>query len=191
MGSRSVVAGTTTAYKASTRNHAPNSLINKLKMIAAHEKNRVLTGMICTDPTSASTQGAGVGNTDWNVDLEGGIVVVNGVVKEFADAADYDVHSGSMYTDLHAGDSAIAVLVAKNVAGTVTLEVVKGTPAVTPGQVAPNDAAITAQIGAGNTWIRIADLNIDRTADAVVAQTQNNTTRPVLGVNNDTGIDTY
>lgn len=189
MGARSVAITPTTAYKASMRNNAPNGLVNRIKMIAAHEANRVLSGFLVEDPTTPSSQAAGVGNTVVNVNRSAGLAVVNGVVYYLAKTDDYALHTGSLYTGFANGQSAVITLCLKNVAGTVTLEIVKGAAALTGAQVAPSDATITAQVGAGNTWIKLAEITINRTGDETMTQSIDNGKRPVLGVTVDTSFN--
>lgn len=148
-------------------------------------------GCECETPTTGSTQATGAtGVTDWNVNLRAGVVIVGGVALNVADDADYDVHSGSIVTGLQSTYTVVAALVAKNVSGTVSLQVVLGTAALTAGgtAVGPTDAVIQAAVGAANSWVKIAELTINRTADTTVTQSQDNSKRPMLGVGEDTGI---
>ena len=169
--------------------HSSDKLIQEIEMIRYHEQNKVIAGLRVGTPTTGSTQGSGAaGATDWNVNIEAGIVVVGGVAKDFAAQADYNVHTGSVYPGLTAASkSAIAAIVCKNVSGTVTMVVVEGTVATTGSQVAPTDAEIQAAVGAGNAWVKIAEVTINRTADTAVTQSEDPTKRPLLGVNQDSG----
>ena len=135
----------------------------------------VLNGLLAGAPTTPSAQLTGAGNTTWSVDLTAGTVIVNSVLKEFAAQADYAIHSGSLYTGLTNGKSAIATIVAKNVAGTVTMAVVKGAAATTGSQVAPTAAEIQAAVGAANTYVVLQECLISRTGDTTVTQAQDNT----------------
>jgi hypothetical protein len=184
MGARSKLTGERHIQPAALA-HQGDKLILDLEKLRQHNRNHVQGGMV-KDPTTGSTQASGVGNTDWNVDIDAMVVVVGGVAKHFEDQADYDVHSGSLLTGLSNGNSVIAALVAKNVSGTVSLAVVKGTAATTGSQVAPTDAEIQAGVGAGNDWVKLAEITINRTGDTTVTQSQDNTKRPILGVNVDT-----
>lgn len=86
------------------------------------------TGLMLAVPTAASTQATGTGATVWNIGLEKGVVIVDGVAKEFA-AQDVAVHSA---TQLVAdGQSCVAAVIARNVAGTITVISVKGAAATT------------------------------------------------------------
>jgi hypothetical protein len=168
--------------------HQVGQLFRLVEALRTHFMNRV-EGLIAGVPTTPSSQAAGVGNTTWQVNLSPGFVVVNGVAKDFDVQADYSIHSGSMYTDLHSGDSAIATVVAKNVAGTVSLHVVKGAAAVTGSQVAPSDAAIQAAVGAGNAWAKVSECTINRTGDDTCTQSQVNILRPAPWVTVEPFID--
>jgi hypothetical protein len=168
-----------------------HAISNYFNMIKAHEANRVHAGGIAKDPTTGSSQLTGTGNTTWNVDIEAMIVSVGGVMKELAVQADVAIHSGSFLTGLISGASCIAAVVLKNVAGTVTQAIVKGTPATTGTQVAPTDAEIQTAVGAGNDWVKIAECTLNRTGDTTVTESQDNTGRPVLGVTVDTSFAVF
>lgn len=146
-----------------------------LKALSYGFKNKVANGLMAKAPTNASTQVSGTGNTVWRVDLDKGVVVVGGTAKEFAAEADRVLHTGSLYTSLESGDSAIVTIVAKKAAdGTVTLVNVKGAAAVTGSQVAPTAAEIQVAVGEGLDWVKVAECTINRTADTTVTQTQDN-----------------
>lgn len=131
----------------------------------------VMDGLRSGAPSTGSTQASGVGNTDWNVNVAAGAVVCNGVEKEFAAQADYDVHSGSLL--LADGESVYAWLVAKEAAGTVSMDVVKGAAATTGEQIAPTDAEITAAVTHAN-WTKLGKLLVNRTGDTTLTQSQSN-----------------
>lgn len=166
--------------------HQYDRLIQHLEQLRTYMQNHV-EGIHAATPTTASDQLTGTGNTDWNVNLSGGLAVVGGVAKHFDVQADYDVHSGSYYPSFANGSSAIATIVAKNDAGTVSLAVVKGAAAVTGSQVAPTDAEIQTSVGAGVSWVKVCELLLNRTADTTVTQSEDNTKRPIPAV---TGQDT-
>lgn len=158
------------------------------QQIKVAANNRVLSGLLSAAPTTPSAQITGGGNTTWNINVAAGIAAAGGVLKEFAAQADLAIHSGSKLLDN--GQSVIAALVVKNVTGTVTMVAVKGTVATTGSQVTPSASVIQAAVGAGNDWIRIADLTLNRTADTTVTQSQDNTRQPIMGVNIDTTFGT-
>lgn len=189
MGNRSAVSPTR-HIAPSAAAHQWDKIVQEMEQIRYHERNKVLSGLLATTPTSASTQASGAtGATAWNVNLGAGIVIVGGVAKEFAAQADYAVHSATIVTGLQSTYTVVAALVAKNVSGTVTLAVVLGTAALTAGgtAVAPTDAVIQAAVGAANSWVKVAELTINRTADTTVTQSQDSTKRPLLGVSQDAG----
>lgn len=150
--------------------------------IVAHEKNKVVAGGICSDPTTPSAQLTGTGNTTWSVDHTAVEGIVDGVLGTGAAATDLAIHSGSFLTGLVDGASCVAAVVLKNDAGTISVDVVKGTPATTGSQKAPTDAEIQTALGAGVAWIRLAECTINRTGDTTVTESQDNTVRPLLGV---------
>jgi hypothetical protein len=141
---------------------------------ALDSNNGVYEGLIASDPTTPSSQAAGVGNTAWRVNISAGSCVVNSVDKTHTAQGDFAVHGGSLL--LADGQSVYAWLVEKNVAGTVSTDVVKGAAATTGQQVAPTDAAVTTALGV-STWIKLARLTLNRTGDAAVTQAQNMTFR--------------
>lgn len=141
--------------------------------------DRLMTGGIVKAPTTPSAQltGAG-GNTTWNVNVDALVAVVDGVTKELVATADGSIHSGSNY--IINGNSAIAAVVLKVAAnGTASLVYVKGASAVTGSQVAPTDSAIQTAVGAGLSWMKLAETTLNRTADTTVTQTYDNTKRDV------------
>jgi len=181
MGARSAVA-THPAMNPSSFAHQTQGLAAYFAELAVHEKNKIIRGSVHT-PTTASSQITGAGATDWNVNMSELEAVVNGVYYWLASAADYNIHTGSLYTGLVSGNSAVAAVVLQNNAGTVSLAVVKGAAAVTGLQVPPTDAEIQTALGAGVAWVKVAECTLNRTADTTVTQSQNVQVRPILGVN--------
>lgn len=142
------------------------------------EGSGIVDGMYAKDPTTPSTQATGAGATDWNVDIQAGVVEVNAVLKDFATQADFDIHSGSLVdAGFVVGTSIVAAVVAKEVAGTVSMDKVIGTPATTGSEVAPTDAEIQAAVGAGNKWGKICECTLNRTADTTVTESTDWTVR--------------
>jgi hypothetical protein len=184
MGSRSAVAAATRPYQPSTTRHLPDVVAQMLQQARTHARNQVMTGLRTMDPTTPSVQLTGAGGfIDWNIDLEGGMVVVGGVMVEISEVADFDVSHGSAV--ITNGQSIMAAIVAKNVTGTVTIDKVLGAAAATGDQVAPTDSAITAAVG--SSWVKLAEATVNRTGDLTVTQSQNNLLRPELAVTVDTG----
>jgi hypothetical protein len=154
------------------------SLYDVLKGIVNGLKNRMT--LRADAPTTASTQVTGAGATTWRVNLSAGLAIVDGVVKDFVAQADRVIHSATQLVT--SGQSCVAAIVAKNVAGTITLVDVKGVAATTGAQVAPSDATIQAAVGAGVSWVKVCEITINRTADTTVTQSQDNSKGDV-GIN--------
>ena len=131
------------------------------------ETDGVADGLVAGDPTTPSTQAAGIGNTTWNVNVSAGYVFVNGVGKYHAAQVDLAVHAGSLL--IADGESVIATLYEKEDAGVVTQAILMGTPAATGAETAPTDGDIDTDAGVA-TWIRLAELTLNRTADTTVTQ---------------------
>lgn len=149
----------------------PWTLYDVLKAITDGFNNRLLTVPCCSAPTTASTQATGTGTLNWRVNLANLVVVVAGVVKEFAAQADFVIHNTA--TVVASGQSVVAAIIAKNLNGTVSLLVVEGAAATTGAQVAPTDAAIN-KATANMPWVKLAECTLNRTADTTVTQTCNN-----------------
>jgi hypothetical protein len=163
-----------------------HALARYLQQIKAHEANKVITGLAATTPTTGSTQTTGDAETDWNVDLSAGAVIVNGVLGTFNVQADFAVHDTDQVPGLDSLDTVVSAIIAEVDSGAVGLIVVHGTAATTASgnAVGPTDAQIEAGLStAGNEWVKVCELTINRTADTTVTQSQDNTKRPILGVN--------
>ncbi|MBT8428303.1 MAG: hypothetical protein KJN79_00175 [Gammaproteobacteria bacterium] len=165
--------------------HQTHAVSNYFNQIKTHEANRVHAGGLAGAPTSASTQLTGAaGVTEWRIDVTALLAAVGGVVKELAVVADEVIHDTTVLVTA-AGQTCWAAVVLKNVAGTISMVTVKGTAAATASAVPPTDAEIQAGVGAGNDWVKIAECEITRTADTTVTQSQDNTKRPMFGINVD------
>lgn len=139
-----------------------------------------MIGGLVIPPTTPSVQDAAGGDnhTHWRVDVQAYIAEVGGVAFAQAAQADLLLCDGVLAAGaLHVGDSVVCSIYLRNRAGTVTQQILMGTPAVTGLEVAPTDAQITAACAAGDIWMRIADCTINRTGDAVVTQSENNLVR--------------
>lgn len=171
-----------------------------LSKLRAFSDNCVVTGLLASAPTSASTQATGAtGATALNVNISAGIVAVNGQLKEFTAAVDTSLWDTTVYTGddsgagtttLTNGKSAIVTLVAASSSatrgsGTITLVQVHGATATTGAQVAATDAEIQTKVGASLPWVKIAEVTVNRTGDTTVTQSQNNILRPALGISTD------
>lgn len=160
-----------------------HAIANYFQAIKTHEANRIhASGVGSKAPTTPSTQLTGVGGiTEWRVDIDPIVATVDGVIGQLAAASDLVIHNASVL--LQIGESIMAAIVAKNVLGVITLEIVKGAAALTGSQVPASDSAIQAAVGAGNHWVKISELILNRTADTVLTQVEDNSARPILGVN--------
>jgi len=182
MGTRSAIASLVKDYRPSDMMELSNLVFRLLEEIRVDNANRVVAGGLAKDPTTPSSQATGTGNTAWLINLDAVVVVVDGVMKEFAAQTDVVIHSGSYLTGFASGKSCKAAVVAKLDGSTVTIETVKGTAATTGSEVGPTDAVIQAAMGAGKSWVKLAEDTLNRTGDLTVTQAHDNTARPVLGV---------
>lgn len=137
------------------------------------QNNRVVDGLQLGAPTTPSAQLTGSGNTSWRVNIAAGRAKVGAVAYAPAAQADVVVHSGSNL--LASGQSAIAAIVAKVAAGSVSLVAVKGAAATTGAQKAPTDGEIQLAVGDHVKWVKIGETTLNRTADTTVTQTYDNT----------------
>ncbi len=148
-----------------------------LEYFKPEEDYGVIDGLLVVDPTTGSSQVTGDGNTTWNVDIQAGAVVIDGVEKVFDATADHAVHSGSELMD--EGESVYAAVIAKNDSGTITLDSVVGTPATDGDEEIVEDADITSDVG-HEKWIPLAMIHLNRDGDESVAQTQANRYRSLI-----------
>lgn len=168
-----------------------HAVANYFQQILTHESNRVHEGGRSGAPTSASTQLTGAGGvTEWRINIAALVVAVAGILADIAASADEVIHDTTNLLNA-VGQTCWAAVVAKNVAGTITVVTVKGTAAATASAVPPTDAVIQAAVGAGNSWVKLAECEITRSGDTAVTQTEDNTIRPVLGVSADTNFATF
>jgi hypothetical protein len=130
----------------------------------------VADGLITGAPTTPSSQAVDPGGfTTWNVNVSAGYGFVNAVGKYNAAQVDLAISTGAKIMDI--GQAMYAWLVWKEAAGTVTQQVVLGTAAALGAETIPDDAAITAAVTHAR-WAKLALCHASRTADAVVATTQ-------------------
>lgn len=142
-----------------------------------------VVGMLIKAPTTGSSIAAAA--HDFNLDIEPGLLVVDGVVKEFAAQADVDLSSDgtAVPTGMDTGDSQIFSLIAyKSLAdGDVRLVVVPGDVALDASVEPPSQATIEALFAEGTPWYELARTKIKRTGATTLTQTYDNRVRP-LGV---------
>lgn len=151
---------------------APAAAVTAVPDVA--ELSGVADGLICGAPTTPSSQAVDPGGfTDWNINISAGYVFVNeGGVRVggyFAAQVDFDVSSGVKILEI--GEAVYAWIVAASAAGVVTQVQVLGVAGLLGAELVPDDAAITAGVGHAD-WTKIALIHASRTADAVVATTE-------------------
>jgi hypothetical protein len=130
----------------------------------------VVDGLITGAPTTPSSQAVDPGGfTTWNVNVSAGYGFVNSVGKYNAAQVDLAISTGAKIMTI--GQAMYAWLVWKEAGGTVTQQVVLGTAAALGAETIPDDAAITAAVTHAR-WAKLALCHASRTADAVVATTQ-------------------
>lgn len=161
----------------------PDLMMRLWEEMRVHQANQVLpgTGFLAT-PTTPSAQASGVGNTTWNVNLPDIMVVVDGLQKKIAAAADHSIHGGSFLTGFTSGKSCVARLVVKKDGTSLSVVSVKGTPATTGAEIPCSDEVVTAACGAGKPWVEFAQATLNRTGDATVTEALLDI-RPVWGQN--------
>jgi hypothetical protein len=158
--------------------------------ISFRRQNRVLTGLLASAPTSASTQASGAVAPVWRINSSVGVVCVNdGDMGEIAAQVDGVIGNldAAPSPILSVGQSVIATLICiKNIGWIPALAYLVGVPAVTGQQVALTDSQILSRVrgafgGAAYepTFIKIAKLTLNRTGNTTVTQTQDNTWRDV------------
>jgi hypothetical protein len=149
-----------------------------LEKVEAYLKNHVVDGLTVAGGTTPSTH-ADASTFDFNADVAAGSVVVGGKLKTFAAAADFDVAHGATSPVASGSTKEIVyALVAKNVAGTITLVSVAGTAAASAA-VRPTDAVIQAAVGAGNAWVLVGTFKIVATGAATCTEAADNDVKPV------------
>jgi hypothetical protein len=186
---RSEVSPTRNSVQPSAFAHTTPKVAQELEAVRYHMRNKA-EGCYVYDPTSASTQASGTGNTTWRVNIDRGVIIINGTAYNYAGGADVSVHSGShLMANLY---TCVAAIVAYGT--TPTILAIKGTPALTAGgtAVGPTKAAIQAAVDAaagatGTKWIKLAETTLNRTADTTVTQSHDLSKRSLLAVNEDTG----
>jgi len=137
---------------------------------AVSETKGVADGLIAGAPTTPSSQAVDPGGeTDWNVNIGAGYAFVNGVGKYNAAQVDVNVSTGAKILEI--GEAMYAWIVWSEVGGAVSQEMVLGTAALLGAETIPSDADITTSVGHAN-WTKLALCHASRTADAVVATTQ-------------------
>ena len=176
-----------------------DALHSRLK---THFDNCVKMGLLSAAPTNASTQATGAtGATVARVNLAAGVVIVNGTQKSFAAEADRVLHDTTVYTGADAGAGTttltttncyakITIVATSNSAtrgsGTVSLVNCKGATATTSALALEcTDAEIQTKATGVLPWVKVAVVELYRSADTVISQTNDSTAAPAIGVNSD------
>jgi len=189
--SRSAVAPTR-IVNPSAAAHQFDKIAQELEALRYHFLNRIL-GRYILAPTSASTQATGAaGITVFNVNIDRGVDIVNGVADDKQAVADSSIHSATVLLTA-TGQTCIAALVAYESSGATALLAVKGTVAATASAVAPTKAVIQAAVdvaagASGVAWVKIGETTLTRTGDTTVTQTYDSAKRPLPAVTVDTGL---
>jgi hypothetical protein len=130
----------------------------------------IADGYVVGAPTTPSSQAVDPGGeTDWNVNVSAGYGFCNGVGYYHAAQVDLNVSTGAKIMDI--GQGIYAWIVLAEAAGVVTQVVVLGTAAAWGAQTIPTDGDITTAVGHAR-WTKVALCLAHRTADAVVATTE-------------------
>lgn len=142
-------------------------------------QNFVAQGLRVKAPTNASTIAADA--HEFHLDIDWGIAVVGGTVKEFDAVADYDLSKSvsAPPADLPSGSSVVysVVLLKSDI---VRVRYFRGTPAVTGSELPITDATIEACLGDEVPAFEIGHTTINRTGAATLTQTYDNTVRPLF-----------
>lgn len=130
--------------------------------------NGVMAGGLCTDATTPNSQATGAGGTlVWNTDVPHVIGNFRGSVSELAKQTNVSIHNAA--SPITTGQSIVAAVVLKKAAnGVLSIVTVKGAAAATGSQVSPTDAAIQAAVTGTLDWIKLGEIQLDRTSDLVV-----------------------
>jgi hypothetical protein len=172
-----------------------DKLVQDMEALRNWFRNRIMNAapLIVYAPSTPSTQAAGVGNTVWNANLLAFEGVVDAHAGNIAATTDGSIHAASLLSGFVNGNSCVAACILYWSGTALGLCYAKGTPAVTGSQASPTIAQCQAAadaasaLGAGVTlWIKIGETTLNRTGDATVTQTYDNTARPLLAVNEDT-----
>lgn len=131
----------------------------------------VVQGMDAGAPTTPSSQAVDPGGeTDWNVNVSAGTAIVNDVGVYRAAAVDLNISTGVRI--LNIGEAVYAWLLEVEAGGVVTRTPILGVAALLGAETIPTDGDITTAVGHAN-WTKLALCHASRTADAVVATTEN------------------
>lgn len=134
------------------------------------ETDGFVDGFIVGAPTTPSSQNADPGGeTDWNVNISAGYGFCHSVGYYHAAQVDTNVSTGVRLMNI--GEAMYAWIVLAEAGGVVTQEIVLGAAAALGVETIPTDGDIDTAIGHAN-WVKMALCHASRTADAVVATTE-------------------
>lgn len=144
------------------------------------ESTKVLRGCMIQAPTNASTINTGTPIHDFNVNLEGGALAIDGVVENVAPAADVDVSSGSS-APVTSGQSIIYCLIYWLSKGDrkIRSKWVAGTAAAHATVQRPTKEQVETAIGSSDVmWICVGETRLKCTGATAVTQEYNNAVAP-------------
>jgi len=156
---------------------------NELSVNTHLFENRVIQGMMFTDGTTGSSITADPTH-DFNCDISAGIVAVNGVVKEFAAQADYDISHAADAALLADGEAIYYTFIvywSPELPTTVAMRMFTGSIDAVADAVPVTKAEIDAKFSDEAVWFELATVKFHRTnATTGLTVTVDNAIRPSL-----------
>jgi hypothetical protein len=155
------------------------------------KRNRILSGLLVTDPTTPSSQETGAVSAVFNINITEGYGIAAGLIsdQEYAGTTDVDVEqSYTAVPVLEVGQSVVLAVILRAEIGEEpgsSVNAVFGTPATTGSQVPPTDDEIKYALENDEfltlspEYARIALVTLNRTGDTTVTQSADNTWRDV------------
>ena len=144
-----------------------------------HCQDGIVDGGIVTTDTHSQASGT-VGATTIQVDVSNMNVFVDGVYKDETSGANLVLHNATCLLQL--GESVYIWIVEKNDGGTLSLDVVEGTPDDDGSEEVPTASQIQAALGEGVTFVKVALMHYNRSADTTVDEVIDMTYRQPHGV---------
>ena len=141
-------------------------------------KTRIVHGGLVKAPTTGSTQATGTGASDYNVNIDHVLAVIDGSPYETTVQADFDLASSSA-AQMASGESRIYTIVLYKSLGDAVIRwrVFAGDAATAGQEQAVAASVITAAFAEETPYIKVADVTVNRDGDQSVAQTYDNTVR--------------
>lgn len=144
-------------------------------LLMAMLSHRIISGGIIATPTTANVQATGAaGNLAWRVNTSYFYGAGDADYHELVAQVDTVIQNAASPITATPPQSIVAAVVVKKAAnGVKSIITVKGTAALTSAgvPVGPTDAAIQTAVGAGLTWWKLGEVQLDRTSDLVVVET--------------------